>query len=113
MYGVEVVPTLIIARDRWAILHTNRFSLVTVSRRSRRILKIKEMAKFSGLLLFGLFISVALAIKIIKYEKEEEKQDFSKIPGISHSSYIRVHLSDCKTKQLIINANGKISHELI
>ena len=56
------------------------------------------MAKFSGLLFFGLFISVALAIKIIKYEKEEEKQDFSKIPGISLKK--------------ILNVNRKILHVL-
>lgn len=39
------------------------------------------MAKISGLIFFGVVLSVAFAIKIVKYEKEEEKQDFSKIPG--------------------------------
>jgi hypothetical protein len=36
------------------------------------------MASFSNVLVFGFLVTVAFAIKLVK---EEEQQDFSKIPG--------------------------------
>jgi hypothetical protein len=49
------------------------------------------MAKFSSFMLLALFVSVAVAIKIVKYEKEEPKQDLSKIPGIPGHDYPIYH----------------------
>lgn len=50
------------------------------------------MARFAGFFYFALLISVAIAIKIVQYkEKEEEKQDFSKIPGIPGHDYPIYH----------------------
>ena len=46
------------------------------------------MGSFSNVLVFGLFVSVVLAIKIVK---EEEQQDFSKIPGIPGHDYPIYH----------------------
>ncbi|XP_070490860.1 U-scoloptoxin(01)-Er1a-like [Chironomus tepperi] len=46
------------------------------------------MGSFSNVLVFGLFVAVALAIKIVK---EEEQQDFSKIPGIPGHDYPIYH----------------------
>lgn len=71
-----------------------QLSFVTVSSRSRREeLKVSciKMAKYLNLILLALFLSVAVAIKIIKYEKEEDKQDFSKIPGIPGHDYPIYH----------------------
>lgn len=46
------------------------------------------MGSFSNVLVFGLFVTVVLAIKLVK---EEEKQDFSKIPGIPGHDYPIYH----------------------
>lgn len=72
-----------------------QLSFVTVTSRSRRgeffNISCGKMAKFSNFILLALCLSVAVAIKIIKYEKEEEKQDFSKIPGIPGHDYPIYH----------------------
>lgn len=46
------------------------------------------MGSFSNVLVFGLFVTVVLAIKLVK---EEEHQDFSKIPGIPGHDYPIYH----------------------
>lgn len=51
------------------------------------------MGSFSNIVVFGLLFAVVAAIKIHEYklEKEEEHQDFSKIPGIPGHDYPIYH----------------------
>ena len=50
-----------------------------------------EMAKFSKIFIFAFLVAAAVAIKVVSYEKEEPKQDFSRIPGIPGHDYPIYH----------------------